>query len=253
MVQSPPTPPIARSPLPPSADRPSARTPDRLLYPDSDGKPMAENTLQYRWIVRLVGNLRHLFRDQQVFVAGDLLWYPVQVQDPPAPRQAPDVLVALGRPAGERGSYKQWEEENIPPQVVFEILSPGNTMREMLAKQHFYSRYGVLEMFFYDPDELDFWGLVRSAPQEDFTPLTPLQFPWTSPCLGIQFLWDSEGLQVLYPDGKPFQDPEDMAIALEALSQERDALSQECDALSQERDRAFAKLRELGIDPATLD
>lgn len=33
------------------------------LYPDSDGRPMAGNTLQYRWIVRLVSNLRRLLKD----------------------------------------------------------------------------------------------------------------------------------------------------------------------------------------------
>jgi hypothetical protein len=62
------------------------------LYPDSDGKPMADNTVQYRCIVRLVANLKHLFKGQLVFVAGDLLWYPQQVTVPPAPAQAPDVM-----------------------------------------------------------------------------------------------------------------------------------------------------------------
>lgn len=52
-----------------------------------------------------------------------LLWYPVESH--PEIRTAPDVLVVFGRPKGHRGSYKQWEEDNIPPQVVFEILSPG--------------------------------------------------------------------------------------------------------------------------------
>ncbi|MFO8039648.1 MAG: Uma2 family endonuclease, partial [Sodalinema sp.] len=99
--------------------------PSELLYPDSDGKPMAENTLQYRWIVRLVTNLKQLLKDEMAFVAGDLLWYPVPVERPPAPCQAPDAMVVLGRPDGDRGSYKQWEEDNIAPQVVFEILSPS--------------------------------------------------------------------------------------------------------------------------------
>ena len=67
-----------------------------LLYPDSDGKPMADNTEQYQWIVRLVSNLRALLKDQVAFVAGDLLWYPVQVNEPPVPSQAPDVMVVLG-------------------------------------------------------------------------------------------------------------------------------------------------------------
>ncbi len=113
------------------------------LYPDSDGQPMAENTLQYCWIVRLVTNLKQLLKDEMAFVAGDLLWYPVPVERPPAPCQAPDAMVVLGRPDGDRGSYKQWEEDNIAPQVVFEILSPSNTMSEMAAKQQFYRKFWV--------------------------------------------------------------------------------------------------------------
>jgi hypothetical protein len=47
---------------------------ERELYPDSDGRPMAENTLQYEWIVTIKGNLDALFcNDPNVFVAGDLL------------------------------------------------------------------------------------------------------------------------------------------------------------------------------------
>lgn len=80
--------------------------------------------------------------------------------------QAPDAMVVLGRPDGDRGSYKQWKEDNIPPQVVFEIISPSNSATEISQKQAFYDRYGVLEMVFYDPDNLEFWGLTRQAPDE---------------------------------------------------------------------------------------
>ncbi len=126
----------------------------QVLYPDSDGKPMADNTIQYRWIVRLVANLKRLLQDQTAFVAGDLLWYPVQVDAPPVLAQAPDAMVVLGRPDGDSpeatfhdlGSYKQWEEDNIAPQAVFEILSPSNSAREMLTKQAFYRKYGVLAL-----------------------------------------------------------------------------------------------------------
>jgi Uma2 family endonuclease len=204
---------------------------EQTLYPDSDGQPMAENTLQYDWIVRLVTNLRRLLKDRPAFVAGDLLWYPVQVDAPPVPCQAPDVLVALGRSPGYRGSYKQWEEDNIAPQVVFEIISPSNTATEMLRKQNFYSRYGVLEVFFYNPENQDFWGLVRSHPDQGFSPLTLLQLPWVSPLLNIRFALGARGLEIFYPNGEPFKEPGDFA---------------------DERDRAFAKLRELGIDPEQL-
>ena len=56
-------------------------------------------------------------------------------------RVAPDVMVAIGRPKGDRGSYKQWKENNQPPQVVFEILSPGNTEAEMDRKLLFYNQF----------------------------------------------------------------------------------------------------------------
>ena len=81
----------------------------------------AENTLQYRWIVTIQGNLDAQFRDHpNVFVAGDLLWYPVYGQ--PKIRMAPDVLVAFGRPKGYRGSYQQWEEGDIAPQVLLRFF-----------------------------------------------------------------------------------------------------------------------------------
>jgi hypothetical protein len=78
-----------------------ARKPD-VEYPDSDGQPMSDNTLQFRWIVTIQGGLDALFRhDPNVFVAGDLLWYPVEGHR--EIRVAPDALVAFGRPKGYRG------------------------------------------------------------------------------------------------------------------------------------------------------
>ena len=122
-----------------------------VIYPDSDGKPMADNTKQFEWIITIAGGLQALFADDpNVFVAGDLLWYPVEGDN--KARIAPDALVAFGRPQGHRGSYKQWEEGGIAPQVVFEVLSPGNTRKEMADKLAFYDRYGVEEYYLYDPD-----------------------------------------------------------------------------------------------------
>src|ERR1043165_5289956 len=115
-----------------------------IVYPESDGQPMAENTVQFRWIVTIVEGLRTLFReDPQVFVAGDLFWYPVE--GAPHIRRAPDAMVVVGRPKGDRGAYLQWVEDGIAPQVVFEILSPGNTLAELARKFEFYDQYGVEE------------------------------------------------------------------------------------------------------------
>src|SRR5271170_3739299 len=117
-----------------------------VVYPDNDGNPIAENTLQFEWIVTIKGGIDTVYRDDpDVFVAGDLLWYPVEGD--PKTRAAPDTMVAFGRPKGYRGSYKQWEEGGIAPQVVFEVLSPGNRPDEMLAKFRFYERFGVEEYY----------------------------------------------------------------------------------------------------------
>ncbi len=179
-----------------------------IIYPDSDGQPIADNTKQFELIVLIKKNLDLLFaNDANVFVAGDLLWYPVEGNN--KLRVAPDVMVAFGRPKGdspeatlcERGSYQQWKEDNIAPQVVFEILSPGNTPKEMINKYRFYQRYGVEEYYVYDPDsnELTIWR--RSGDElEDIEQVAG----WVSPRLGIKFELSEDELKIYRPDGQPF-------------------------------------------------
>ena len=58
---------------------------------------MADNTLQFQWIVTIKEGLERAFsRRPDVFVAGDLLWYPVEGR--PDICAAPDAMVAIGRP-----------------------------------------------------------------------------------------------------------------------------------------------------------
>ena len=138
-----------------------------IVYPESDGKPMAENTLQFQWIVTIKEGLARAFSSRpDVFVAGDLLWYPVEGR--PDICAAPDAMVAIGRPAGYRGCYKQWEEEGIGPQVVFEVLSPNNRPAEMERKRKFYEEFGVDEYYLYDPDHnvLEGWRRLSDRLQQ---------------------------------------------------------------------------------------
>jgi len=65
-----------------------------LIYPESDGQPMSDNTKQFRWIVTIKEGLEWLFQnDPNVFVAGDLLWYPTEGNN--VTRAAPDAMVAF--------------------------------------------------------------------------------------------------------------------------------------------------------------
>ena len=174
-----------------------------IEYPDDDGEPMSDNTLQFKWIVLIKENLEIIFRDDpNVFVAGNLLWYPVEGQ--PMIRAAPDAMVVFGRPKGRRGSYKQWEEDNIAPQVVFETLSPGNRPPEMERKFQFYEQYGVEEYTIYDPDDGSLEGWLRKGGR--LVKVNNMS-GFVSPRLQTRFEPGPgpDNLTIFGPDGRAFQ------------------------------------------------
>lgn len=220
-------------------------TSPEIKYPDSDGQPMADNTKQFRWIVTIKENLELLFADRpDVFVAGDLLWYPVEGNN--SLRQAPDAMVVFGRPKGDRGSYMQWKEDNIPAQVVFEILSPGNRLRDTAKKYQFYNLYGVEEYYVYDPDDNELIGWVR---ENGFLDVIEEMAGWTSPLLGIRFELSETNLEIYRPDGERFLTFTELGQrAYEEQQRAENAMNQ----LNVERQRNEAlavELRRLGIDP----
>ena len=219
-----------------------------IIYPHSDGQPMADNTKQFRWIVTIKENLELLFADNSnVFVAGDLLWYPVEGDN--QTRLAPDALVVFCRPKGDRGSYRQWEEENIPPQVLFEILSPGNRLKEMAKKLRFYERYGVEEYYVYDPDEIELIGWLRSG--ENLEIIEEMN-GWVSPRLEIRFEVTPENLEIFTPAGERFLTYVELGQRAE---QERQRADEAVKQLGAERERYQALetlLRERGINPKEL-
>ena len=216
-----------------------------IVYPDSDGKPMADNTKQFGWIVKIKEGLELLFADvPDVFVAGDLLWYPVEGDN--RTRAAPDVMVAFGRPKGYRGSYRTWEENNIVPQVVFEILSPGNTPKEMRAKFGFYERYGVEEYYLYDPDDIELEGWIRSG--DTLEPITEIQ-GWISPRLLIRFEIREDDLHIFRPDGEELISYVELGRQRQLERQKAEAERQRAEAERQRAENLAAKLKALGIEP----
>jgi hypothetical protein len=63
----------------------------KIVYPDSDGQPISDNTLQFKWIVTIERGLDALLIDDpDVFVAGDCF----------DPGEGPDNLKIIG-PGGE--------------------------------------------------------------------------------------------------------------------------------------------------------
>lgn len=215
---------------------------EEVVYPESDGKPMADNTKQMRWIVVLYGGLCSVFRDRaDVFVAGNLLWYPEEGH--PEISAAPDVFVAMGRPKGDRGSYQQWVEGGLPPQVVFEVLSPGNDPMEMSDKLAFYTEHGVEEYYLYDPKQnrLAIFARKGTALRRQWG----IQ-EWTSPLLGIRFDLHGDEMVVYEPgpNGQPFRPYEVVWAEQRATTAEQRAMDAE-----QRAARLAQMLRDAGLNP----
>jgi Uma2 family endonuclease len=214
-------------------------------YPESDGLPIAENTKQFRWIVTIQGGLEAIYRDNaNVFVAGDLLWYPVEGNN--TIRVAPDALVVFGRPKGDRGSYLQWLEDNIAPQVTFEVLSPGNRAGELIKKFKFYERYGVEEYYIWDPDAGDLSGWLRDG--RELKPI-PEMHGWVSPRLEVRFDLVDSDLRLTGPDGKPFATYVELVEQREFLAQQREQERHAREQAEQRAERLTAQLKAMGIEP----
>lgn len=111
-------------------------------------------------------------------------------------------MVVFGRPPGYRGSYKQWEEQGIPPQVVFEVLSPNNTDAEIDTKFLFYERYSVEEYYFIDPYTPEVIGFHRTT--DRLIPIRRIIGGAISPRLGIRFEVHDGELKLFGPEGRKF-------------------------------------------------
>jgi hypothetical protein len=201
-----------------------------------------------------------VFRDDpNVFVAGDLLWY--AVEGDPTVRTAPDAMVAFGRPKGYRGSYMQWVEENIAPQVVFEVLSPGNRPADLIRKHRFYEKHGVEEYYIYDPDRriVEGWQRQGETLQE-----IPQMAGWVSLRLKVRFeIGGDRELRLYGPDNRPFatyaelveqrdqaeREKADAEQQRQQAEQQRQQAERELEQARLRAERLASQLRALGIKP----
>ena len=161
-------------------------------------------------------------------------------------------MVVFGRPKGHRGSYLQWLEDDIAPQVVFEVLSPGNRHGEMVRKFQFYNQYSVEEYYVLDPDNITLDGWIRT--QENLTPIEEMN-GWSSPRLNICFRISESDILITKPDGTRFltylelySENEQARQRLEAEQKRADAEQKRADAERTRAERMAARLRELGED-----
>jgi Uma2 family endonuclease len=222
-----------------------------VIYPESDGLPVADNAIQFRWMSVLYTNLRAQYRLRpDVFVGCNQFWYPREGDN--RTRTAPDVYVVFGRDKTERSSYLQWQEDNIPLTVAFEIRSPDNTDLDVADKLAFYDEYGVTEYYFFDPDGHELIAYERGLQALKRYPVTTT---YVSRQLGIQFDMTGPELVVYRANGKRMTTAEEAEAELSAkenqLTQAEAELSAKENQLTQVKtdlhttQTTLARLREL--------
>ena len=129
---------------------PYAPTETADLYPESDGKPMAETDMHAAAIIDLRQRFDGFFADNpDTYVSGTLMMY--DIEGPGRTAVSPDILVSFGIGKKLRRTYKVWEEGK-PPDFVMEFSSKGTFQNDLGHKKAHYASMGIPEYFLCDID-----------------------------------------------------------------------------------------------------
>ncbi|BAY23019.1 hypothetical protein NIES2100_27830 [Calothrix sp. NIES-2100] len=119
-----------------------------IIYPSSDGEPVAETYDHLYAILTILEVLRQYLQGRRATVlANQFLYY---VQGFPKLRVAPDVMVIYDVEPGGRDNYKIWQEKQVP-KVIFEITSKGTQEEDKTTKKNLYEGLEVEEYWLFDP------------------------------------------------------------------------------------------------------
>ena len=124
---------------------------DAVVYPCSDGQPMAETQVHGACMMYVTYALKRWFERQgraDVHVGmNSFLYYE---QGNPRAVVAPDVYVVVGAPEYLRDTYLLWNEPK-GPDFVLEVTSASTRRADERRKRDVYASLGVSEYFLYDP------------------------------------------------------------------------------------------------------
>lgn len=223
-----------------------------IVYPSSDGKPVAETYLHLYALLVTLEVLKQYLRGRRATVLGNQFLY--YAEGFPKLRVAPDVMVIFDVEPGGRDNYKIWEEKQVPA-VIFEMTSKSTKAEDMDEKKTLYEQLGVQEYWLFDPkgewieNQLQGYRL-----QEDrYQPIAddrsvPLQLRLQVEGELIGFYREDTGEKLLIP--------QELADALEQerLARQQERLAKEQERLARQQaeaevDRLKARLRSLGVDP----
>ena len=121
-----------------------------LVYPESDGEPMAETPKHQQVMIDCMDILRNHFRGfLDVYIAGNMLLY--YEEGNPRKSISPDVFMVRGLSKKELRTYKTWEQPSTLD-FVLEVASPSTYAKDFNEKKAIYEQIlRVKEYCIYDP------------------------------------------------------------------------------------------------------
>jgi Uma2 family endonuclease len=208
-----------------------------IVYPTSDGRPMAETDWHRDIMYALIKVLQAFYAaDPNVYVSGNLLLYYV----PGNKRRhvSPDVFVVKGVPKRQRPYYLLWEEGKSP-NLVIEVTSSSTRSEDVKKKFLLYQDVlKVHEYFLFDPfeDYLDPSLRGYRLRQGKYNPIRPLAGRLPSSILRVHLERDGLDLRLYDPrSAKWLPTPEERIVQTEEKMAQAEAenarLQRELEAL----------------------
>jgi Uma2 family endonuclease len=210
---------------------------------------MGESAAQSQLIFYLLQVLEWLYRAERCFVVSNLNIY--RRRDRYEYPLAPDVAVFKGvvipnRAVRDLHSWRLYQPDRPAPRVVFEISSDTTWKDDLEAKPAKYAAMGVQEYYAYDPNDPPYWpgagGRLRGWRLHEGTMVEVTCDPQAR-------LWSDELASWLVPDGALLR-LVDSAGQQRLTEGEAERAAREAERAAKEA--AWARLRELGIDPNDL-
>ena len=121
-----------------------------LVYPESDGEPMAESGRHVRLLLDMIETIDWLFRNvPDVHVCGNMFLY--YEEGNPRKVISPDVFMVRGVSKKDLRTYKTWEQQPYLD-FVLELASPSTYTKDFNEKKAIYEQIlRVKEYCIYDP------------------------------------------------------------------------------------------------------
>ena len=217
-----------------------------VVYPESDGKPMAETDIHARCIIDVRTMLDNYFaRDPDVYVSGNLLLY--YEEGNPRESISPDVFIVRGAGKRLRRTYRLWDER-IPPQFVLEVTSSSTRWEDQATKRGLYQVLGVQEYVQFDPTQDYLRPPLQGFRLEHgvYQPLPLLSRPGVemalrSDVLGLELHADGERLRLFDTESGAYLRTASEEIAAREVAE---AARQEAEQRAQALEAELTRLRE---------